>query len=425
MKKCCLLLISICLYNCNIHAQKKQVDTAQVITPGRENAEATLQKPYVILISADGFRYDYFKKYNTQNLLQIASEGVWAKKGMHPSYPSITFPNHYSIVTGMYPSHHGIVDNIFYDSIRKEMYKIGTKTVTDGSWYKGIPLWALAENQGMLSASLFWVGSESEIANKRPTYWYRYHEKFNDNEKVNIIKNWLQLPEKVRPHFITLYFPEVDYYGHKFGPDSKETETAVNYIDGAMKKLTDSLKPLNLPIHFIFVSDHGMIAVEEKNYIPLPNIDTSKFTIVNSYTLVRLTAKNKEDVYTTYQKLLAEKTDDYQVYLANNFPEKLFYSSKEDTLGRIGDILLVPNGSKLIVGNSKKPTFGKHGFNSYKVPEMKASFIAWGGAFKEGKKIKPFKNIHIYPLIASILQLNYTHRIDGKLPVLQNILKNN
>lgn len=418
------LFLLILITNSNLYAQKKQVDTAQVKMQGRENAEETLPKPYVILISADGFRYDYFKKYKTQNLLQKALNGVWAKKGMHPSYPSITFPNHYSIVTGLYPSHHGIVDNIFYDSIRKETYKIGTLTVSDGTWYKGIPLWSLAENQGMLSASLFWVGSESEIANKRPTYWYHYHEKFNDNEKVSIIKNWLLLPEKKRPHFITLYFPEVDYFGHKFGPDSKETEAAVNYIDGAIKKLTDSLKPLNLPINFIFVSDHGMIAVEEENYIPLPNIDSSKFTIINSYTIVRLTAKNKDDVYPTYLKMLLNKTDDYSVYLANNFPKKLFYSSNEDTLGRIGDIMLVPKGSKLMVGNIKKPTYGKHGFNSYKIPEMKASFIAWGESFKIGKRIKPFKNIHIYPLTASILQLNITHQIDGKKKVLQKILKN-
>ncbi|HNN30585.1 MAG TPA: ectonucleotide pyrophosphatase/phosphodiesterase, partial [Chitinophagaceae bacterium] len=148
-----------------LYAQNKVVDTNQVVTPNRVNTEQTLQKPYVILISADGFRYDYFKKYKAKNLLNIAAKGVWAKKGMHPSYPSITFPNHYSIITGLYPSHHGIVDNIFYDSIRKETYKIGSKTVIDGTWYNGLPLWALAEKQGMLSASLFWVGSESNAAN--------------------------------------------------------------------------------------------------------------------------------------------------------------------------------------------------------------------------------------------------------------------
>ncbi|HMZ45302.1 MAG TPA: ectonucleotide pyrophosphatase/phosphodiesterase [Chitinophagaceae bacterium] len=406
-----------------LYAQNKVVDTNQVVTPNRVNTEQTLQKPYVILISADGFRYDYFKKYKAKNLLNIAAKGVWAKKGMHPSYPSITFPNHYSIITGLYPSHHGIVDNIFYDSIRKETYKIGSKTVIDGTWYNGLPLWALAEKQGMLSASLFWVGSESNAANTRPTYWYHYHEKFKDDAKVNIIKNWLTLPDSIRPHFITLYFPEVDYYGHKFGPDAKETEASVHYIDVAIKKLVDSLQPLNLPINFIFVSDHGMIAVEEKDYIPLPEIDSKKFTVINSYTLVRVTAKDKLDVLPLYQKLLNEKTDDYNVYLANNFPEKLNYSSREDTIGRIGDILLVPVGSKLLVNKNKKPTYGKHGFNSYEIPEMKASFIAWGENFKKGKKIKTFQNIHIYPLVASILDLEILQPIDGSLKVLQKTIR--
>ncbi|TXH21895.1 MAG: alkaline phosphatase family protein [Chitinophagaceae bacterium] len=418
-----LLLIIFCI-PFMVSAQKdKKVDTSQIVISGRSNAISTHQKPYVILISADGFRYDYFKKYNANHLLNIANNGVWAKNGMYPSYPSITFPNYYTLVTGMYPAHHGIVDNTFFDPSRNETYKIGTETVEDGSWYRGLPLWGLAENQGVLAASLFWVGSESNAGGTRPTYYYRYHEKFTDNDKVNIIKNWLTLPEDKRPHFITLYFPEVDHDGHKYGTEAKETEASVQFVDQTIQKLVDALAPLNLPINFVFVSDHGMINVEESKYTIIPDFDFKKFTVVNSGTFARITAKDKKDVQPVFNMLQRENYKNFKSYLATDFPEKLHYSTKEDTSRRIGDIILVPKKSKVLTEAGRISSLGKHGFNVYKVPEMKAAFVAWGPAFKTNKKIKSFENIHVYPMIAEILGLNITHDIDGDAKVLNQILK--
>ena len=210
------------------------VDTAQVITPNRFNSAEALEKPYLIFISADGYRYDYTEKYNAQNLQKFSNEGVKAK-AMLPSYPSITFPNHWSIITGLYPSHHGLVDNFFYDYSRKEAYAMNKKeNAEDGSWYGGIPLWSLAEQQGMVTASLQWVGSASDAGKTRPTYYYHYHEKFSPEEKINKVVNWLKLPENVRPHFISLYFPEVDGAGHRFGPESPEAEKSVQLVDNAI-----------------------------------------------------------------------------------------------------------------------------------------------------------------------------------------------
>lgn len=421
MKKLVLILLVL---NYWAFAQKKPVDTAQKIEQGRENAVQQQDKPYVILISADGFRYDYIEKFNAKNLKNIAQENVWAEKGMYPSYPSITFPNHYTLATGLYPAHHGIVDNVFYDPNRDEMYIIGSETIKDGSWYKGKPLWSLAESQGMLSASLFWVGSESDAGGIRPSYWYAYHEKFSDDDKIQIIKDWLTLPEEKRPHFITLYFPEVDHMGHGFGPDSKETAASVLYVDLAIKKLSQELATLNLPINFVFVSDHGMIAVEESEYITMPEIDKDKFVVVNSNTLARITAKNQADVLPLYKELKKNKTKDYKVYLAENFTKKYHYSSKDDPSRRVGDIILVPKGAKALYSpERRKPSLGKHGYSHCKVPEMKATFIAWGPAFKENKKIASFDNVHIYPLIAEILGLEIQHPIDGKLKVLKKVLK--
>jgi predicted AlkP superfamily pyrophosphatase or phosphodiesterase len=154
--------IVLLFFSLVIYAQQTNIDTAQVVVPGRTNNAEAQAKPYVIMISTDGFRYDYAKKYNAENLLKLASGGVQAE-AMIPSYPSITFPNHWSLITGLYPSHHGLIDNFFYDYKRKEPYAMSNKkNAEDGSWYGGTPLWALAEKQGVVSASLMWVGSASD-----------------------------------------------------------------------------------------------------------------------------------------------------------------------------------------------------------------------------------------------------------------------
>src|ERR1700691_6699712 len=151
-----------------------------IADPGPQSPQQ-LSKPYVILVSLDGFRYDYAKRYRADHLLALATQGASAPEGMLPAYPSITFPNHYTIVTGLYPEHHGIVANSFYDPERKQSYKYSDpKTATDGSWYGGTPLWVLAENQGMRSACFFWPGSEAEIAGQRPSYYLKYDEKVPD-----------------------------------------------------------------------------------------------------------------------------------------------------------------------------------------------------------------------------------------------------
>ena len=148
-----------------------QADTTQKIIPGRTNSPEQEQKPYVILISADGFRWDYAQKHNAEHLLALAKSGVQAES-MLPSYPSVTFPNHYSIVTGLYPSHEGLVNNSFYDADTKSFFSYKGKTGTDAIWYKGgTPIWVLAEQQKMLSASFYWVGSEAEVQGVRPTYY--------------------------------------------------------------------------------------------------------------------------------------------------------------------------------------------------------------------------------------------------------------
>src|SRR6202167_1703490 len=197
------------------------------------NAAAQRAKPYVVLVSLDGFRYDYVKKYSAPNIAGMAARGASAPDGMIPSYPSVTFPNHFAIVTGLYPDHHGIVANAFYDPARKETYSFtNPKTTGDGSWYTGTPLWVLAEQQGMRAACFYWPSSDAEIQGKRPSYSMApYDDKFPDEKRAEQVLAWLQLLREKRPHFITLYLEITDETGHAYGPDAKETAEAVRHVD--------------------------------------------------------------------------------------------------------------------------------------------------------------------------------------------------
>src|SRR5579864_4219387 len=303
MKK--LLYAAFLLLTGILHAQDsaKRVlpDTTQHIIPGRTNRPDQVKKPYIILISADGFRYDLADKYKAENLIRLRSSGIWADY-MQPVFPSLTFPNHYSIATGDYPSHHGIVDNNFYDPAKDLVYRMSNKKgVEDSSWYGGTPLWVLAENQGMLSASFYWVGAEAAIRGVRPTYYYKFNGLISMNDRIRDVCNWLSLPEEIRPHLITFYIPDVDHEEHLHGVDSKQVEDAVHYVDRSIAQLVRTVDSLNLPVNYIFLSDHGMVDIDTLHTLTLPKgIDTSRFFIMNSQAIVHLYAKNPKDIFPAY-----------------------------------------------------------------------------------------------------------------------------
>lgn len=416
-RKSILLFISIFLLSAGCFAQ----DTTQYIVPGRQNDPSQLDKPYVILISIDGFRYDFAKIHGAKNILQLSSEGVSAES-MKPGFPSLTFPNHYSIITGLYPAHHGIVGNRFYDPVKKSFYAINNKkAVTDGTWYGGEPLWVLAEKQKMLAASLYWVGSEAAVDEVRPTYFYNYSEAFSYDRRVQVLLDWLSLPPEMRPHLITFYFPEVDHAAHTYGVYSQQTTDAVKMVDATIGKLNEMVKKTNLPINFVLLSDHGFNNVDTANTIPFPKvIDTSKFIIAKESTLIHLYAKDKSAIKSTYYDLLNMQKG-FETFLKTDMPEKWHYGAKDDRFNRVGDIVMATELGKIFYYAGRKNA-ANHGFdNSWQ--EMQASFYAWGPAFKKNLKIKSFENVNVYPLIAHILGLSYDFKIDGDLNVLKGILK--
>ena len=399
-----------------------QTDTVQKIVPGRTNSLAQQKKPYVILISADGFRHDYVKKYQASHLLALSNKGVRAAS-MIPSYPSVTFPNHYALVSGLYPSHSGLVNNAFYDRNRHDSYFMSDKVkVADGSWYYGSPLWVLAEQQHMLSANFYWVASEAAIQNITPTYYYTYNEKISIHNRINEVVNWLNLPPEKRPHFITFYFPQVDHAGHMYGPDAPETGREVHFVDSAVNELTKAVKATGFDVNFIFVSDHGMTTVDKDHPIGIPAaIDTSKFIVSGDGILVELYAKDRADVKTTYNRLKQEAKD-YDVYLKTNVPANLHYAQTDDWHNRIGDILLIPHYPRVFNLYNKKTHPRWHGYNPVLVKDMQATFLAWGPAFKPHTLIPAFENVNVFNLVKSILGLKYTGKVDGTDKLADDIL---
>lgn len=392
------------------------------------NSAHAMQQHYVVLVSLDGFRWDYTKKYNASHLLSLGKEGVWAPEGMIPSYPSLTFPNHYAIITGLYPEHNGLVANSFLDTSEFAHYGISDPApAADGRWYSGVPLWSLAEKQGMRTACLFWPGSEAKIAGEVPTDYLHFDDKVDESARIDQVIAWLREPEDQRPHFITLYYSDVDHAGHSYGPDSPQTRAAVARVDGLVGKLHEALRATGLPIDLVVVSDHGMVKIQG----PWVNLDD--FADLKGFQSAGplLYAETEADRSRVYDQL-KHASEKFEVYRRKDVPAGLHY----DENAREGDPVIVPTGPYAIRAHGPgkdadgkarpdhAPEVGAHGFDPHRMPEMKASFFAAGPDIVEGKTVQPFENVNLYPWIAHILGLE-PPKTDGDLNILSGTLRDN
>ena len=385
--------------------------------------------PYVILVSFDGFRYDYAEKYDAPNFKKLMREGAKAE-ALIPSFPSKTFPNHYSIVTGLYPGNHGLVDNSFYDPDRQEYYEMHTRErVTDPYYYNGTPLWKLARQHGIKSASMFWIGSELTMPDLRPNYHFDYNESVSDSDRIRQILSWLKLSESERPHFITLYFSYPDHEGHLYGPLSEETREAVLRADRNLGILMNGLEQTKLPINLIVVSDHGMEELKRipESYIFLDEIlnrDDTTVRVSNAGTQAHLYLSTKSKIDSLY-RILKRTEGKYSVLRQKDFPEHWHYKT-----ARAGDLLITAAVGFYLVDQPRE-TFlatlrpgksaGVHGYDETVVKNMRGIFYAMGPQIKKGITIPAFENVHIYPFISNILGLPLPE-IDGHMEVLQPIL---
>src|SRR5699024_8506169 len=311
-----------------------------------------------------------------------------------------------------------------YDREKDEYYSIRNKeAVQNPDWYDGFPLWSLAESQNMLTACYYWPGSEAPIKGFPPTYYFPYSERKTVEKRIAKIVDWLKLPAEKRPHFITFYMPDVDQAGHRFGPDALETEFAVKFADATLQKLVEEVEKTDLPVNFIFVSDHGMTTVDVENPIILSEIDSEKANVAGSGTYLSVFTKNNQVKDSLYQVLKANESSRYKTYLKTEVPEKYQFSSKEDVHNRIGDLVLIAESPHYFARSKKFTSPGVHGYLADDNPEMNTVFLAWGPDIQENKKIKAFKNIHVFPLLAELLNLEYKHKIDGDKRLVPLVLK--
>ena len=400
----------------------------EVLAPSLKAQQKSI--PYVILISFDGFRHDYVKNFNPPNFKAFISKGSQAE-AMLPSFPSKTFPNHYSIVTGLNPGHHGLVDNQFYDRRRHQLYGMKDKPkVVDPYYYRGIPLWQLAKQHGVKSASFFWVGSEMSDESRRPDYYFPFDDSVPPQARVDQALTWLALPESERPHLITLYFSFPDHEGHLFGPQAVETKHAVMKADSLLGNLLKGLQSINLPVNVILVSDHGMSELTEQPeafifFDELINKKDTSVIVVNGGTQAHLYIFNKTKRDSVYNFLKSNEKN-FRIYRKEDFPDQWKYKAE-----RCGDLLITAEPSHYLrEGNwatysetvQVDSKFGVHGYDPVVVSDMKGIFYAQGPNIKQGIMIPVFQNIHVYPLIAGILGLPIPP-IDGDEKVLMGIYK--
>lgn len=390
----------------------------QEITSDFVNSSQSAQAPYVVLISIDGFRHDYAKRFGASNLLLFDVRA----EGLIPSFPTKTFPNHYTIVTGLYPVHHGLVSNTFYDRNINRVYEIGNRAeIENPVWYHGEPIWSLARAQGMVTASMMWVGTEAPINGYHPTYYYKYNAGISYEDRVNTVMNWLRLPEKKRPHFITLYFSETDDVGHEFGPDSEEIANSVLKMDSLIGQLQLKLKSTGLPVQLIVVSDHGMQRFDVKNLIRLSELipENDESTVITKSIPAMIYSSDSVYMDQCYQSLSQDNR--LTVYRTGEWPEHYHYKANT----RIGDLIIVPKpGFQISEAEALPQGSSTHGYDPYMTSAMNGIFYADGSAFQSNLEIGAFENIHIYPLIAKILRLDFEEEaIDGNVEVLSPILK--
>jgi alkaline phosphatase D len=428
-----LALVSFALvWACAMPAQQPPAFPGQnpalplVHTDNGSNSPHAQAQHYVVLVSLDGFRWDYAERDNAKHLLALGKQGVSAPEGMFPSYPSLTFPNHFTIVTGLYPEHHGLVANSFYDKTKNARYGISdASVVTDGTWYTGTPLWSLAESQGMRAACLFWPGSEAQIAGFRPTYYARFDSKTEATDAVQQARidntvALLKLPEADRPHFITIYYDEPDHEGHEYGPDAPETRAAVLKMDGMIGKLKAALDATHLPVDLVVISDHGMVKTEG-SWITLDQLaDLTNFDAVGPL----LYGKTEEDRVRVYNQL-KKASSQFVVYRRKDVPAGLNYNQNP----REGDPVVIATGPYAIRAHApppgkedRPPTTGMHGLDPHAIPQMKASFFAAGPDIVPGKTVAPFENVNLYPWLAHMLGLT-TPKSDGSLNILAGTLR--
>ncbi|KAJ4953701.1 hypothetical protein NE237_030533 [Protea cynaroides] len=373
-----------------------------------------LDHPVVLLISSDGFRFGYQFKTPTPNIGRLIANGTEAETGLISVFPTLTFPNHYSIVTGLYPAYHGIINNYFVDPADGDTFTMGSH---EPKWWLGEPLWETVVNHGLQAATFFWPGSEVHKGswNCPSKFCQYYNGSVPFEERVDTVLHYFDLPSSEIPSFMTLYFEDPDHQGHQVGPDDPEITEAVARIDRMIGRLIDGLEKRGVfeDVTIIMVGDHGMVGTCDKKLIYLhdldPWIDIPKYWVQSYSPLLSIRPSagvSPSDVVAKMMDGLSsgkvENGKNLRVFLKEDLPDRLHYVKND----RISPIIgLVAEGFKVEQARSKrKECGGSHGYDNAFF-SMRSIFIGHGPQFARGRKVPSFENVHIYNLVTSILKI--------------------
>jgi len=378
---------------------------AFVLVAGAPSAQrAPVRDPILILVSFAGWRWDYIDRLAAPNLRGLAARGVRAA-ALVPSFPPLTFPNHYTIVTGLYPEHHGIVANNMIDEAIGRRFSTSAETAKDPRWWGGEPLWVSGILAGRRAATMFWPGTEVEIRGVRPTFWKPYAKAITSPDRVRQVVEWLRLPDAQRPSFLSLYFDEVDTAGHESGVDSPELRTAATHLDDALGQLVGGVHALGLDDRtaIVVVSDHGMTALSTDRIVYLDDYVDPATVDVTEWHGVLAASPRDGDVKALYRKLHG-KHPALAVYLREQLPRRLHYSDNP----RIAPIIGIPRIGWAVTTRArlaeKKLDAGAHGFDP-RDRDMGALFVAAGPGLRHGVVVPAFDNVEVYNVLCRILGL--------------------
>lgn len=379
------------------------------------------EQPYVILISFDAFRWDYLNRGITPNIDKFRNEGVSAMS-LRPVFPSTTFPNHLSIITGMYPENHGIISNNFKDPVTGNTFSLAYNSQKESKWYLSENFWTTAKRNGIRTASYFWPGSEQDNELNRPDYSEIYDSRRQSEQRLAGILNWLGMPYNLRPHFISAHFEETDTQGHRFGTNSPELNKSIARLDSLFGCLISGIENLNLTdsINIILLSDHGMEDVDSTRTINIDDLLRENKCLIQNFGAYMMLEPENGNVLDIFDILDMNKFH-FSVYLKKNMPGHFHFSNNQS----ISSIILIAEPGWLLITNDtidKHELKAAHGYDN-NLLNMQGIFAANGPMFKSGMKTTSLWNIDIYPLLCKIYNLPIRSNIDGKLERIEFILK--
>ena len=383
---------------------------------GGVNAPAQRDKPYLILVSLDGFRWDYQDLFDTPALDRIAADGVRAKR-LIPVFPTLTFPNHYSIATGLYPANHRLIGNTFPNRDLTEWYSLRMRdAVQDGGWYSGEPVWVAAEKAGMVTAAFFFVGTEADIQGIPMTYWNAFNASVPGLERVQQVIDWLSMPEEQRPHFITLYFEDVDTATHNHGPGSQQSVASIDRVNEYLTALLDGVAELPVAddVYYVVVSDHGQITKRlDKQILVLEGlVDLEGLSVVDHGAAAFIYMPEPDAGRAVAIRDAINDAWPYGEAILRREAPAAWRVTEE---AGFADIIVQAEPGYLVYSTAdrvQRRSRGDHGW-APEAEDMHAIFLASGPRLPAGRTIGPVRAVDVYPLMMEILGLPVTTPIDG------------